>query len=300
MKEIYYNDKKNPLIFLDSGAFSFRSYGLKAPPIESYIKFIKEKEPALSLYANMDVIGDAVKTWENQKIMEDAGLHPIPVYHPLADPIKYLHKCMEYDYFAIGGVAGNPALSVRLSVLDNCWDIITDDKGFPKNKVHGFGLAAPVLMMRYPWFSIDTSSFMDYGQYGIVLMPRKKYGKYCYNVPPVKVFVTHRSPKKTEEGKHFDSLTKNEQKQFLNYLKEHGVEYGTSEFKEVEKGYKHVKGVEVFANKERTLVEVPMVEGICNTNFWRDTLNFFFYLDIANQCPDYPWAFKKVSNNRIF
>ncbi|MHA1621626.1 MAG: hypothetical protein ACTSVO_05730, partial [Candidatus Heimdallarchaeaceae archaeon] len=64
-------------IFMDSGAFSFKSYGLPPIKIDSYIKHIKKFKDVLTLYANMDVIGDAEATWENQYKMEEAGLNPI-------------------------------------------------------------------------------------------------------------------------------------------------------------------------------------------------------------------------------
>jgi len=286
---------------MDSGAFSFKSYGMKTAPIESYIRFIKEKEPILELYANLDVIGSAEDTWKNQKIMEDAGLSPLPIYHPLSDDIKYLHKCVDnYEYFAIGGIAHNPALSLRVRVLDNCWNIICDKNGMPKNKVHGFGLAAPRLMLRYPWFSTDTSSYMDYGQYGMILIPKIIHEEYTYDVPPSKVFITHRSPKKEEEGRHYDSMTSFEQTAILDYLDSKNIELGTSEFKKVEKGYKPEKGVDVYANKERTLIEIPIVEGVRNTNFYRDLINFFYYMDIAEKCPKWPWAFKLIDTPKLF
>ncbi len=292
---------QSAMIFQDSGAFSFRSYGLPPIKINSYINHIKKFKDVLTVYANMDVIGDAEATWENQYKMEDAGLTPIPIYHPISDDIKYLIRCIDnYDYFAIGGIAHNPSQSLRTRVLDNCWRYICDKNGYPTRKVHGFGLAAPSLMMRYPWFSVDTSSYMDYGQYGIILIPRKIYGKYNYDMPPVKVFITHRSPKKAEDGKHFESMTIAEQKAVLDYLKLKNIKLGISEFKKVEKGYKHQKGVEVYANKERTMIEVPRVEGVSNTNYYRDLINFYYYLDIAEQCPEYPWAFKPIKTNKLF
>lgn len=288
-------------IFMDSGAFSFKSYGLPPIKIDSYIKHIKKFKSVLTVYANMDVIGDAEATWDNQYKMEEAGLNPIPIYHPVTDDIKYLERCIDnYDYFAIGGIAHNPSLSLRTRVLDNCWEYLCDKDGFPRRKVHGFGLAAPKLMMRYPWYSIDTSSYMDYGQYGIILVPRKIYGKYNYDMPPVKVFVTHRSPKKAEDGKHFESMTTAEQDAVLVYLKSKNIEFGESEFKTVKKGYKHVKGVEVYANKERTLIEVPIIDGVSNTNYYRDLLNFFYYMDIAGQCKEYPWAFNPTKTTKLF
>jgi hypothetical protein len=87
----------------------------------------------------------------------------------------------------------------------------------------------------------------------------------------------------------------------LDYLDLKNIEIGTSEFKKVEKGYKHAKGVEVYANKERTLIENPIIKGVRNTNFYRDLINFFYYMDIAEQCGEYEDArFKRVKIAQLF
>lgn len=287
---------KNTNVFFDSGAFSVKSYNSEPISIDNYIEFIKKYEPYMSVYANLDVIGDADATWENQWKMEAAGLNPLPIYHAATDDVKYLKRCMDnYEYFAVGGIAHNPNMQERIRVLDKCWHYIVDDQGKPQNKIHGLGLAAPQLIYRYPWYSIDTSSYMDYGQYGIIIMPKKRANGFDYNTAPVKVFVTARSPKKAKDGTHFDNLSRAEQDAVLEYLHDRKIQYGTSEFKEVEKGYKPEKGVEVFANNERTLIERPVIEGVCNTNFYRDLINFIYYMDIAEQLGPYKNRRFKVS-----
>lgn len=281
-------DAPQTKIFMDSGAYSTFSYGLPPQDVHEYIRFIEEHEHNIHIYANLDVIGDAEATWKNQAAMEKAGLTPLPVFHPVSDNVKWLHKCInEYEYFAIGGVAHNPSITTRIKVLDKCWHLLVDKDGKPTNKVHGFGLAAPKLIFRYPWYSIDTSSYMDYGQYGMIIMPKRTVHGYDYNTSPVKVFCTARSPKRAKDGTHFENLSKAEQSAVLEYLRLKNVEYGTSEFREVEKGYKPEKGVEVWLNKEHTIIEKPIIEGISNTNFWRDTLNFIYYLDIAEKTGPY-------------
>lgn len=275
-------------VFIDSGAFSTFSYKLPPTDVQEYIAFIKQHEHNIHIYANLDVIGDAEATWANQKAMEKAGLSPMPVFHPVSDDIKWLHKCIaEYEYFAIGGVAHNPSITTRIKVLDTCWHLLVDQTGRPTNKIHGFGLAAPKLIFRYPWFSIDTSSYMDYGQYGMIIMPKKTDKGYEYNTSPVKVFCTARSPKRQLEGTHYNNLSAAEQNAVLEYLKEKNIKYGTSEFITVKKGYKPKKGIEVWLNKEHTIIEKPIIEGISNTNFYRDLLNYLYYMDIAEATGPY-------------
>ncbi len=136
-------------IFLDSGAYSANNSG-NPINISEYIYFIQAHRDQFTVYANLDVIGNAEATWVNQEIMEKAGLNPLPVFH-MEDPMKYLDRCLEYEYFALGGMAGASAKE-RDNFFNKCWDIICDKDGYPKSKVHGFGLASPEFVYKYPWF----------------------------------------------------------------------------------------------------------------------------------------------------
>ena len=151
----------NVLMFLDSGAFSADSQG-KPVSLEDYILFIKEHEDMIDIYPVLDVIGNAEATWENQQIMEDHDLTPMPVFH-VEDSISYLYDCLGYDYFCLGGMAGGASAKSRQHFLNKCFDIICDTPDRkPKCKVHGFGLASPSLMTAYPFYSVDTSSWVSY------------------------------------------------------------------------------------------------------------------------------------------
>ena len=55
--------------------------------------------------------------------------------------------------------------------LDHVWHYyLTNPDGTPKVKVHGFGLTARELMFRFPWGSVDSTSWMHTSRYGGVLM----------------------------------------------------------------------------------------------------------------------------------
>ena len=150
-------------IFMDSGAFSAKTQGVEIN-IDDYIQYLKRDGKYFISYATLDVIGDAEKTWENTKIMEDAGLNPLPVYH-LGTPFKYLHKCMEYDYFCLGGIA-KARSNVRMEFLDRVFDEVCDDDGMPRNKIHGFGVTATAILRRYPFYSVDSTSWLMTGANG--------------------------------------------------------------------------------------------------------------------------------------
>ena len=257
-------------LFLDSGAFSADKSG-NPIDIDAYMKFIHENKDDISIYANLDVIGDWPATWTNQRIMEAEGLTPIPVHH-LEDPMKCLDWCLDYDYFALGGIAGGATTKDRIRFFDKCWNVICDKDGFPKSKVHGFGMASPSLIKKYPWYSIDSSSWVTYGRYGIVILPKVDVnGEYDYFVSPVKVFVSDKSTKKGVDGVHYNTLSENEKLAFDDYLKFHNLPFGDENTK-----------------------------GVSNDNFWRDLTNYLFFTAMCDQTLDYPWAWKRPSIKTFF
>lgn len=270
-------------IFLDSGAFSVKETG-NPINIQEYIAYIKKHEKEVKVYANLDVIGDPVATWENQKIMEDAGLRPLPVYHPRSDPLKYLHKCLDnYDYFAVGGIAHKGVCgAIRREILDGVWNILTDEKGMPRAKIHGFGVTDTVLLHRYCWFSVDSSSWVYRGRYGMIVVPQIRNGKYCFFDSPIEVFVSTVSPRRFYPNeKHIDTLSPKKKEMVLDYLA----------FREIPLG-------KVETDKS-TGEEIILEEGIINDNFWRDFCNFCFYQDTAISIPEWPWAWNKKSQHRV-
>jgi len=152
--------KKNPTIkkdfgikkalFIDSGAFSAFSLG-KPTDIDKYIKFCKTTDA--DHYAVLDVIGSAEGTLKNQQYMESKGVKPVPCFH-YGEDWKYLdHYCKHYDYVAIGGMVpiSTPKLIRWLDVLFS---------KYPNHNFHGFGLTTNKLVMKYPWFSVDSSSWI--------------------------------------------------------------------------------------------------------------------------------------------
>lgn len=280
-------------LFLDSGAYSAQSQG-KPINLKDYIAYIKEHRSLINIYANLDVIGNWEASWENQKIMEQQGLFPLPVYH-LEDPIHCLYKCLEYEGFALGGMAG-ASTPARIEFLDKCWEIICDTKdNLPKSKVHGFGMSSPKLMRRYPWFSVDSSSWVQYGLHGMLLVPRStvNQGVYNYGESPVKVFVSTRSPHKSTEGRHFESMSPNEQHWILQYLSNKGFDLGESKLFSVEDNYS-LQENESFINKEKTEVERILSPGVSNNGILRDKINFMYFMDLAETRPTWPWPYKPI------
>ena len=210
-------------LFLDSGAFSAWTQGIEIN-IQDYINFIKEHKDYINVYANLDVIGDPEATWKNQLIMEEAGLDPLPVFHK-NEPVKYLLKYLEnYDYIALGGMVGAPDLLPWLDTMFS--NYLTNPDGMPKVKVHGFGLTSLRLLLRYPWWSVDSTSWVVTGRLGSIYIPRYRSGRWIYDENSWKVAVSSRSPNLKEAGKHIDTFSPRQKQIFLDYIHDKGYKLG--------------------------------------------------------------------------
>ncbi len=295
---------KKVQLFIDSGAFSAWSRGVKIN-IDDYIRFIKENIDIIDFYANLDVIGDVESTWKNQKIIEEAGLHPLPVYH-MKDPIEYLYKCLDnYEYFCLGGMARGYTTFDRYHFLDRCFEIICDTPNrYPKCKVHGFGISSLRMLLRYPWYSVDSTTWIMQSQVGSIIIPRWK-DRWIYDEQSWIVYVSNRGTARAQ--KNISTMSSLEKSIFFKYLDEKGYKLGESKFIEVDQSHKlndnerWVEKVPKDKTKKRKL-EVIIEPGISNKYELRSEVNILYFLDLEKSIPEWPWPFreKNKTTNALF
>lgn len=151
--------EKNYEIFIDSGAFSAETKGVIIN-IDEYCDFIKYT--GASIYAGLDVIGNAKQTRYNTEYMiGEHGLKPLPTFH-MGSTLEDLEALMyNYPYICLGGLVFSPKI---VSHCDRVWHHILTHE--PNLRVHGFGLTNLELMKRYPWYSVDSSSYKSCRRFG--------------------------------------------------------------------------------------------------------------------------------------
>jgi hypothetical protein len=236
------------IFFLDSGAFSAWSRGMKID-IDEYIAFIKANIERIEVYACLDAIPGAPgrsatttereqaaeTTWANYLYMKQEGLDPLPVFH-YGEDFKYLERMLEYgcDYIGIGGLVGIPGPN-RLAWLDRVFTRITDDRGFPIIKTHGFGMTSVPLIFRYPWWSVDSTTWIKITATGAIYLPAlDKEGNFVFDQIPATISVSSRNPKQTNDGKHANTMSPAMRKVLDRWLEICGKTYA-----EVEDSYYH-------------------------------------------------------------
>lgn len=182
-------------VFLDSGAFSAFTQGVTID-IGRYCDYIHRNSDIIEFPSVLDAIGDCDGTWRNQEEMERRGVVPLPCFH-YGEPVEVLQYYVnKYPYITIGGMV--PISTPQLRIwLDRLWeDHLTNPDGSPKVKVHGFGLTSLPLMMRYPWYSVDSSTWVQWAANGMILIPGKAG----------QVDVSNKSSRRKLRNQHIDSL----------------------------------------------------------------------------------------------
>jgi hypothetical protein len=291
-----------PSLFIDSGAYSAMTQGVQID-IKAYIKFLKENQDVIDVYANLDVVKDAEASWKNQQIMEKAGLHPLPAWH-VGESFEWLDMYIEkYDYIAIGGLIVNINTKNRIRILDEVFHKhICDKEGMPKVKVHGFGMTNFLTLFRYPWYSVDSTSWLMTSRNGGILVPPPTEDlEPDWLKPPWKVGMSNRSPSAKKDPYFYDNLSPKLKKYVDWYVDHLGLVYGESIYRTEKLPYK-LKEQEAWASpkagKTRE-VETRVVEGLQNWYIYRDKACISYFNDIEEHVPEWPWAFKVKSRENF-
>jgi hypothetical protein len=305
--ELFGSFSEKQEIFLDSGAFSVWKSG-KDIDIEAYRDFIDERIKDIKVAVNLDVIPsnrDGSRATrkqmdiafekglenfkylsENTKLPKDRWIH---VFHK-NDDYKYFERILTLGITYIGLAPGQgTSLTQRLAFLDKCMDYVTDSKGYPIVKFHGFAVTGTKEMLTYPWYSVDSTSWVLLGAYGKIMIPKIINGKYNYTERPYTVAITRRSNAKQSKGQHYENLTVTQRELVDRYVEELGFKYGVTEFKIVDRDYK-LKSNERWdaaypdgLSKRR--VEIIVEKGLLNEYKLRAQLNakFMFEVEARNK-----------------
>lgn len=236
---------------------------------DSYGAWIQSLGKTDLLFANVDVIGNPDLTWETQKFLEEEyGIRPVPVVH-CSTPMSYVDRYIEngYDLLGVGGSAQGTNFKQYCQWADGFFGYISPN-GKPIIRTHGFAMTSLTLMMRWPWWSVDSASWVKMSAFGHIYAPRrtKKAGGFDYSVDPHRVCFSRRPPKEVVEKKaekvklmppdnrpggrephplqqipfqHYDSIWAEDTKADIRaWLKEVGVKLGkeTPDGKELERG----------------------------------------------------------------
>jgi hypothetical protein len=169
---------------LDSGAFGAWTRGTTID-YAAYCDYIRANLPHLWSYVNLDTIPgrlgvprtraeiaeSARLSYDNQQHMRASGLRPIPVFHQ-GESFEWLHKMIAdgEDYVGISPADDTPR-DAQQDWLDACFTLLTDERGYPLVRTHGFGVINFEVLKRYPFYTADGTSWVLSGGYGNIFVP---------------------------------------------------------------------------------------------------------------------------------
>jgi hypothetical protein len=315
-------------LIMDSGAFSAWNIGAEIL-LDDYIAYCLDRLDVVDYFVNLDVIPSAATNrgstsqsrgvsphpynpdtpqiieaaakqgWKNLMRMVDAGIPKnqlIPVFHQ-GENFKWLEKMLDlFEYVGLSP-ANDKTTAEKRSWLDNCMSWVTDRNGRPIVKFHGFAVTSFRLMMRYPWYSVDSASWVTVGRHGQIYVPRTKDGSWDYTQEPLKITLSAESffaPNKKKDPDHYRNLPESTREIVDAYLAEKGKEYqfGKSSFRWESADYKRQTNERLVKIKDpnrpgEKFIETIEEMGAGNNYKRRDELNIWYYIDFEKILPAY-------------
>jgi len=220
-------------VLLDSGAFSAWTRKEEID-IKNYIAFLKEYDDYIWHSVNLDVIPgarDEVRTraqveesaklsYRNQQIMKDAGLRPVPVFHQ-GEPFTWLERLLKdgETYIGISPFKDIP-ISIQCQWLDECFTALTNSNGVPFVRIHGFGTTQPELLIRYPFYTVDSTTWSMTPGMGQIIVPSYHKGKFNYLDKKITRYAMSHREMSVAQKRRFNYLPQMQQDIIEKYLQE--------------------------------------------------------------------------------
>lgn len=194
LESFYYLKGKNPSnglfenYILDSGGYTARKHNVKID-IGHYIDFLNRH--SIKTAFNLDT-SDLTETLENQRLLTHyTSAEIMPVYHTTEWMDRkqreiLLRYVSDFDYIGIATYKFRDANKrLERQYLDYVFSVIPISK-----KIHGLGITKESSLYLYPWFSVDSTSWMSMGLHASTINKKIKQMEkflakerhYLYNI----------------------------------------------------------------------------------------------------------------------
>ena len=161
--------KKKELFLLDSGAFTFMNNYKGTVDwkeyIDNYANFIIQNNIKYFFELDIDTVVGYDKVKEYTKYLETkVGRKCIPVWHKSRGLDEWKRITKEYDYVAIGGIVVREIKPKDYNIFIPLLKIAKENNC----KVHGLGFTNLKLLYKYPFYSVDSTSWKSGGRFGSI------------------------------------------------------------------------------------------------------------------------------------
>lgn len=220
-------------LMLDSGAYSVwvkrdeKGQQVESLNIRDYVSFIKKYQEYIDTYVVMDAIPGtpgkwatqeqyeegASKTYDNYRYMRDAGLDPIPIFRQ-GESWQWLERYLVDERALYIGISAEKMIDaktrrVRQQWLDQVFTRLTDTSGTPIVQTHGFAITSIPLLFRYPWTTVDSTTWSLIASYGFIICPVYSEGKPDYTRMPIQVHLSYKTSLERVTTRHGRINSKN-------------------------------------------------------------------------------------------
>lgn len=327
------DDKKPGMFFLDSGAHSLYNEKVKGQSrrtrhdwfgtethlspefkeyVDGYAEFVKQHKTGIDYYVNVDVIYDPARSWLVLQYLENEhGLSPVPVIHH-GTPDVWIEKHLEkgYTLIGVGGVGQETPAAVYTDWADRLYRRLgRGNGGKPCARTHGFAMTSFRLMVRYPWWSVDSSSWAKSAAYGSIYIPRQVNGKFCFwrdtssGREPVRPYIVETST--TSAAPRSGRYGEQGPKKTLNLSGGRGpLDYGDRHISALAPATREalncwLSKIEIPLGKVGAAGEIEE-EGVVSHYGCRAVANLRFFEAMVASLPAWPWAFHSKGRERLF
>tara|TARA_Y100000310_G_C20460874_1_gene705297 strand:- start:85 stop:834 length:750 start_codon:yes stop_codon:yes gene_type:complete len=159
-------NKKFDKVLLDSGGYTARMKGISIK-VKDYAKYINDNK--IKLAFNLDVLDEKESKYNQQFLETETESYILPVYH-YSDYAKKEYRGLldemieKYPYISIGGIAGERLGSKKEVFYDYVFKKI--GPVWDKCKIHGLGITGKKVLNKYPFYSVDSTSWLSFQKYG--------------------------------------------------------------------------------------------------------------------------------------
>lgn len=186
-----YTDQWGVRVMMDSSAHTFHNFVKKAmhkmrggkrasqyshnsveeyreQTIECYKKYIRENHKRWDFYANFDYVQHAPTVYKMQRMFEKEGLKVTPVFHGDSG-MDWFYRYVDdgHKFMCIGMMfALRQTWAQKRFYLDKVFEAAEKHNV----KLHGFAVTSVSLGTMYPWYSVDSSTWMKCAANGCIVV----------------------------------------------------------------------------------------------------------------------------------
>ena len=273
--------RRSPSLFRSKRKTSYDYYKSKEfyDYLATYCQFVIDYKDSIDAFATLDVLFNPEMSYNILKHIENEwGLFPVPVIHYNTD-IGWVHRYLDegYNYIGIGGLGQEITKANYYEWADKVFTVLCDkETHLPLVKTHGFAMTAHQLLIRYPWYSVDSASWAKAGGFGRLYVPRMTGGKFDFLSPPYTLNCSVLSPTKHRAGRNLSTLKKAEQAVVKKWVESCGQTLGR-------------------CDSNGSTIE----QGVINYHGARKICNLRFYEMMVESLPDWPWPFVAKKERKV-